>query len=119
MALIADYDFVNRSIIISFNPQVVKDAKETCPEIVTGFIYGNTNTVFKNPFSTVKEINADILWAHHLMIAPFLDKNKQRIPVCIWTVNYKIDTHSLDQNIIGIVSDDLQTAFGLKQTDPI
>jgi glycerophosphoryl diester phosphodiesterase len=111
LSLLTQYHFINRSIIISFNAKIVQDAKEICPKIVTGFIYGNTKTFFKNPFHTVKSINADILWAHHRMIKQLLNFNKDNVPICVWTVNKKNDITCLNKNIIGIVSDDLHNIF--------
>lgn len=109
--LIKSHQFTENSVIISFNTNIVKDAKSMCPEIVTGFIFGNEKTFFNNPFSLAKSINADIMWSNHLMIKPFLHKNKDNMPICIWTVNNKKYAQSLDSNIIGIVSDDLQKVF--------
>jgi hypothetical protein len=98
-------------MIISFNPKIVQDAKVLCPEIVTGLVFGNEHTFYKNPFVFAKSINADIMWSHHLMIKPFLQLNDENMPICIWTVNNKKHTQSLDKNVIGIVSDDLQKVF--------
>jgi glycerophosphoryl diester phosphodiesterase len=111
LCLIQKHNMINRSIIISFNPKIVQDAKVMCPEIITGFIYGNVKTILRNPFYIVKQINADILWSHHNMIKPLLHLNKDNLPICIWTVNKKSDITCLDKNIIGIVSDDLQNVF--------
>jgi glycerophosphoryl diester phosphodiesterase len=111
LSLLQKHDMINRSIIISFNPKIVQDAKVMCPEIVTGFIYGNMKTILRNPFCIVKQTNADILWAHHKMIKPLLHLNKDNLPICVWTVNKKSDITCLDKNIIGIVSDDIQNIF--------
>jgi glycerophosphoryl diester phosphodiesterase len=107
LCLLQKYNIIDRSIIISFNAKIVRDAKIICPDIATGFIYGNTKTIFRNPFNIVKNINADILWAHHSMIKPLLHLNKNNIPICVWTVNKITDITCLNKNIIGIVSDDL------------
>jgi glycerophosphoryl diester phosphodiesterase len=109
--LLQKYNVIKRSIIISFNSKIVQDAKNICPDICTGFIYGNTSTFLRNPFYTVRNIKADILWAHHSMIKPLLHLNKDNIPICIWTVNKISDITCFDKNVIGIVSDDLRNIF--------
>ncbi len=101
--LIQKHNMVERSMIISFNHNLVKICKQTLPDICTGIIVQKTYML--HPVDIALKASADAIWVHH-KILPLTICN-HNIPVFVWTVNDKKELSCINKNVMGIVSDDL------------
>ena len=104
--LIKGEDFINRTIISSFNPFVIWYVKLINPYILTGFLYNNMDYFFM-----INIVHPDCLHTKAELVSESLVKfAKQRgFSLNIWTVNTKpaIDW-LIDLKVDGIITDRIE-----------
>jgi glycerophosphoryl diester phosphodiesterase len=103
LELIQKHNMLGRSMIISFNHNLVKLCKQTLPDICTGIII--QNICMRHPTDIALKASADAIWVHHKLLPLTIDEHN--MPIFIWTVNNRKELRGVDRNVVGIVSDDL------------
>lgn len=103
LELIKKHNMLERSMIISFNHNIVKLCKQVLPDICTGIIF--KNTCLRQPIDIAQKTSADVIWLHHKILSWTIGDHN--MPIFIWTVNNRKELRGIDKNIVGIVSDDL------------
>lgn len=96
---------VDRSILISFNKNMVKFAKESCPELTTAIILP---IFFQNPFQLCNTYKSDHLWMYHRLISKHLIETAKidGKKIFAWTVNDHNRIRTLCQmGVDGIITD--------------
>jgi len=99
---------VDRSILISFDKDMVKLAKESCQDISTAIILP---VYFRDPFQLCDKYRSDHLWMYHRMISRHLVEKAKKVrkKIFAWTVNDPERIRTLcDMGVDGIVTDYLK-----------
>ena len=109
LSLLQEHGLVDRSIIISFNRNIIMTCKQVCSQIATGIIIDNA--YLSNPYITAAKLQADTLWIHYSLLSKVVNYNTINIPVFMWTINHKKHIVGIDKNIAGIVSDNLSMLY--------
>lgn len=109
ISLMKQYSIVHRSMVISFNHKVVSTSKVLCPNVCTGLVL--QQTWLQNPFHIAQKVQADTLWVNHMFLSKCISYNTINMPVFVWTVNNNKHLQSLDNTVVGVVSDDLKTLY--------
>lgn len=109
LSLLQEHRFVESSMIISFNKEIILTCKDLCPQVVTGITFHKT--FLNNPFIIASKVKADTIWVHHKLLSTVMAHNVNNIPIFVWTVNDKKDIRGIDKNVAGIVSDNLSLLY--------
>ena len=104
--LVKGENFINRTIISSFNPFVIWYVKWIKPQVLTGFLYNNLDYFFM-----INVVHPDCLHTTAELVSEGLMKfAKQRgLALNVWTVNTKpaIDW-LIDLKVDGIITDQIE-----------
>ena len=104
--LIKGEDFINRTIISSFNPFVIWYVKLINPHILTGFLYNNMDYFFM-----INVVHPDCLHTKAELVSESLVKfsNQRGFALNIWTVNTRPSIDWLiDLKVDGIITDRIE-----------
>jgi glycerophosphoryl diester phosphodiesterase len=112
LEIINKHNIRERSVVISFNADVIVLSKKLCPDACTGLVLHRLG--LRNPYDMAMQVNADMLWVNHQIlraVMSFVSAREHLIPIFVWTVNNKKDIQALDSNVAGVVSDDLKSLY--------
>lgn len=94
LSLCADFGLLDRILVSSFDPRVLKRVKELDPRCKTGFLYPTNRPnvclpVFFNPFPYAQAVKADYLHPAYLFVNRALVRlaHKAGLGVNVWTVD--------------------------------
>lgn len=114
-------------VITSFHPAAIKNVKRYCPDVKTGFLFGNGTVKFCRSFrlnakavrDRVRHMQADFIAPNwQLLNSPLLaNVVGGDLPIFVWTVN---DVSSMtrllgDRRIEGIITDTPDVAVKLRE----
>ena len=104
--IIRKHDVQNKSILISFDTDILIESKRHFPELLTAFVYGPY--YIRNPVWLYYQSKADVLWIHYKLLHHINDNS---IPTCVWTINSKDEVQKLleTRDVMGILTDDLNS----------
>lgn len=104
--ILSHYDYLERTIISSFDYRSLRRIRELAPEARIGVLYGAG--IKENPFQVAREVNAYSLHIQKELAAPhFLETASQLgLKTVVWTINEVRDMEKfLSLGVHGIVSD--------------
>lgn len=85
--ILSHYDYLDRSILSSFDYRSLRRVRELAPGAKIGVLYGKG--VKDNPFQIAKDLKADSIHVHKELLTPdFIAKARQLgVRTFVWTVN--------------------------------